>query len=253
MCDLLCSVLSARGPEPGNTGLRSTPTVMQGLVKALRGSAVGESLTALLNPHSDWTYRWGHLGAEWLANIVKEAPEPKQGEGNSTRVWSGTCTESQNAYSTRDVAIHTGFVCLFLPWTHQYSFWLLRNQGTGPILDAFPGVVLSTGKQGTLTPCERVAVTRIHREEMWWRRAFLSPRSTGVSDREVQTRWYPRTCTLCIHMDKRVPGRHLMKAFMKPNKVVEGLGFIYWVQLNKPPSPGKGDSSEGGFKWHMCI
>lgn len=60
----LCSVLSGRGPEPGNTGLRSTPTVMQGLVKALRGSAVGESLTALLNPHSDWTYRRGHLGAE---------------------------------------------------------------------------------------------------------------------------------------------------------------------------------------------
>lgn len=38
--------------------------VMQGLVKALRGSAVGESLTALLNPHSDRTYRRGHLGAE---------------------------------------------------------------------------------------------------------------------------------------------------------------------------------------------
>lgn len=38
--------------------------VMQELVKALRGSAVGESLTALLNPHSDWTYRRGHLGAE---------------------------------------------------------------------------------------------------------------------------------------------------------------------------------------------
>lgn len=98
MCDPLCLVLSGRGPEPGNTGLRSTPTVMQGLVKALRGSAVGESLTALLNPHSDWTYRWGH----WEQNDSptswsKEAPEPKQGEGNSTRVWSGTCTESQNA------------------------------------------------------------------------------------------------------------------------------------------------------------